>query len=269
MGRNKQLSLIGEDNTWNKLASSPHWEYIINAVNNGIAIKVLWRTLNQEKKFKVSLPTVKKAVRYIKANNGNILKLVEKNRKAALDITEDVKKKIPSLSNTLKRRASLITELLERKKECLNAQQEGKRVEKLNELLDELNERLNIQDMSLIQESIRTIKTYITLNFTQYSFKPQLESLIKEYIMNIHEIFKYAEQWTAKYDIYNLLEKLSYDISSSAIKIFGEYLKDLDENDRRRVVEDFSKEVKRALKQIEVDELKIEDEENYDESKYN
>lgn len=268
MSRKSSLKLIGDDNNWNKLAYSPHWKWIISAVKDGMKIKTLWRVLNEEKKYSVSLPTVKKAVRYIRANDCDTLKLLERNRKAAMAITEDVKEKVPALANTLKRRASLISELLERKNEVLNAQKEGERVKKLFAMLDELSERVNCQNAEMIDLCIKNIRIYIAQNFTEYQFKGNLETIIRQYIMDIHEIFKYAEQWTAKYDIYNLLEKLALDLSASAIKVFGKYLSNLTEEERIKVVDDYKREVKSAMRKIEVDELKIEDEDNYDETKY-
>ena len=269
MGRKSKLSLISEGDYYNKLSTSIHWDYVINAVNNGTPIKTLWRILNEEKHYKVSLPTVRDAVKYIRSNNGNVLKLIEKNRKAALDITEDIKNKVPALSNTLKRRAHLISELMERKKEVLFAQKEGERIKKLKELIYELRCRLACQETDKIEICINNIEAYITANFTQHKLQPHLEHIIKDYIMSIHEVFKYAEQWTSKYDIYNLMEKLSYELSSSAIKVFGSYIKDLSEEEREKIISNFGKEVKRIFKQVETEELKIEDDEEYDEKKYN
>ena len=265
----RQIAVIN-DLPNNKLITSPYWAYCVNAVRAGISGRMLCKILNEDKKFKVSLREVQLAIKYIKKYNCDAVKLIQKGKEAAELITQDMKRIGPALSNTLQRRSSLLQELVERKKAVLEAQKEGNRTNMLVDLLMQLKELTKSESASKaeIEQLINVINNFVTMNFTSRRLVPQYEQLIRNYIMDIHEVFKYAEQWTSKYDIYNLLEKLSYDITAVSIKVFGQYLKQLTREEREELVKKYGEEVKKVLQNISVDELKIEDDTDYDEQKY-
>lgn len=266
----KQQIAVINDLPDNKLITSPYWAYCVNAVRAGITGRMLCKILNEDKKFKVSLREVQLAIKYIKKYNCDAMKLVQKGKEAAELITQDMKRIGPALSNTLQRRSSLLQELVERKKAVLQAQTEGKRTNALVDLIMQLKELVMSENPSKaeIEQQINVINNFVTLNFSSSRLIPQYEQLIRNYIMDIHEVFKYAEQWTSKYDIYNLLEKLSYDITEVSIKVFGQYLKTLTKEEREELVKTYGEEVKKALQNIAVEELKLEDDDDYEENKY-
>lgn len=265
----KELAVIN-DLPDNKLMTSPHWGYCVNAVKAGISGRMLYSILNNEKGFHVSLREVQNAVKYIQKYNCDAVKLIQKGKDAAALITQDMREIGPALSSTLQRRSNLLQELIDRKKAVLEAQSEGNRTNLMVDLLMKLGDIVKQDNFSKaeFEQQLKLIMNFVTMNFTSARIVPQYEQLIRNYIMDIHEVFKYAEQWTSKHDIYNLLEKLSYQITEISIRVFGQYLKQLTKEQREELVKVYGDEVKKALHDIAVEDLKLEDDEDYDEQKY-
>ena len=77
--------------------------------------------------------------------------------------------------------------------------------------------------------------------------------------MDIHELCKYVEQWTSKYEVESLIEKLTEMITKSAVITFGPLLKKETEEERKHYINKFIQEVESAVNSIKQEELKIGD----------
>ena len=80
--------------------------------------------------------------------------------------------------------------------------------------------------------------------------------------MDINDICKYIEQWTSKYEIESLMEKLCEMLTKAALKTFGELLKKETEEYRQKYVKRFIDEVEGAMEEIKNYELKLEEKRN-------
>lgn len=254
----------------NKLINSVYFEYLVQAVKNGKEAGDIWRELNNEKGYSVSFPTVRAAVKYVKKYGEKATELLASSKQQISNISEEIREIAPLLTNTLKRRTVLLKEILLRKEEVLRAQKEGNRVQQLRKLLEELRTiYLETDDASIIERQIKDIDTFVVNNFASKMMSTNTESLIRQYIMDTHEIFKYCENWTSKYDIYNLIEKVVTKVAEASMLVFGNMIKKETPERKEYIVNKFKKEVEEILKQVEEEELKIGEKENYDEKKYN
>ena len=52
----------------NKLLNSIYFEYLVQSVKNGKEAPDIYKELNEEKGYPISLPTVRDAVRFVKKN---------------------------------------------------------------------------------------------------------------------------------------------------------------------------------------------------------
>ncbi|MCM1260607.1 MAG: hypothetical protein NC222_06590 [Staphylococcus sp.] len=251
----------------NKLLRSVHFEFLLNSVKNGKEAAEIHRELNEDKSYPISLPTVRDAVRFIKKNGEKAVSLLAESKKEIVEIADDIQKIAPMLTNTLKRRTVLLKEILQRKEELLKATKEGERVEKLRKMLEELKTTyLETEDKSIVEQQIRNIDAYVVSNFANNLIRASLESLIRQYIMDSHEIFKYCENWTSKYDIYNLIEKVVTQVSEASMFVFGNFIKRETQEQRDYLIKRYKEEVQNVLKEVE-QELKLGEEEQYDEKK--
>lgn len=250
----------------NKLLNSVHFEYLLNSVKNGKETGEIYRELNEDKSYPISLPTVRDAVRFIKKNGEKAVSLLAESKKEIVEIADDVQKMAPMLTNTLKRRTVLLKEILQRKEELLKATKEGERIEKLRKMLEELKTTyLETEDKSIVEQQIRNIDAYIVSNFANNLIRGNIESMIRQYIMDTHEIFKYCETWTSKYDIFNLIEKVVTKVSEASMFVFGNFIKRETPEQREYLIQRYKEEVQGVLKEAE-EELKLGDEEQYDEN---
>lgn len=253
----------------NKLLNSIYFEYLVQSVKNGKEAPDIYKELNEEKGYPISLPTVRDAVRFVKKNGEKAVELLAESRKEIAEISDNIKEIAPTLTNTLKRRTVLLKEILSRKEELLKAQKEGGRVEKLRKMLEELKVLyFETEDKSLVEQQIRNIDAFIVSNFSNYLIKTNVESLIRQYIMDTHEIFKYCENWISKYDIFNLVEKVVTKVAEASMLTFGNYIRKETQQKREEIVAKFKLEVEKILKEIQEEELNLGDEAEYDKDKY-
>ena len=253
----------------NKLLNSIHFEYLIQSVKNGKETAEIYRELNEDKQYPISLPTVRDAVKFVKKNGDKAVELLAASRQEIVEISNNIKEIAPTLTDTLKRRTLLLKEILYRKEELIKAQKEGDRVDKLRKQLQEFKELyLTTDDKSLIEQQLRNIDAFIVSNFANYMFKTSIENLIRQYIMDSHEIFKYCENWISKYDIFNLVEKVVTKVAESSMLVFGNYIKRESPEKREEIILKFKEAVERTLREVREEELKLGDESEYDQEKY-
>ena len=77
--------------------------------------------------------------------------------------------------------------------------------------------------------------------------------------MDIHELCKYVEQWTSKYEIEALMEKLTEMITKAAVTTFGPLLKKQTEEERKKYIDKFINEVENSVKEIKQYQFDIEE----------
>ena len=255
--------------TSTKLFNSPYWTDVVDMVKNAANPYSVYRYLNEDKKFKVSYPTVLTACQYIRLNGDKALALFKESEKAVLKENEEIKKIAPSLTNMFTRRTNLITEILKRKMELLNLQKEGDRVLDLIKMLDIYNNEMiknlkpNITNQELIDFSKKYTKIidYIKGNFTSYKIDTNVEGLIRNYIKDLHDIYKYVEEFTGKYDIMNVIDNLSLDITRSAVETFGKFIRQETPEVRSEILNKFKQSIKSIVNDIKLNKLDIKEDE--------
>lgn len=254
----RQKRIKKQSITEKKLFNSPYWTEVVDMVNNGMMPKEILSYLNNVKKFSISYPSLLENIQYIRAHRGQALALANQTEMAILEVNDEMKKIAPQLSNMFKRRTNLINEILKRKERMLKRQNEGTRVSNLLKLLEKLLFAINNNDDKRIQVSkYEDVIAYIRANFLQYNDDPRFETIIRGYVMDLHEIYKYVEQFTGKYDVSNIVDKLSIEITRSAVDIFGGYIKKDTPENREKILNKFKDAVKSITNDIKENDLNI------------
>ena len=253
----RQKRIKKQSITEKKLFNSPYWVEVVDMVNNGMMPKEILSYLNNVKKFSISYPSLLENIQYIRAHRGQALALASQTEMAILEVNDEMKKTAPHLTNMFKRRTNLINEILKRKEILLKKQNEGTRVVKMIKLLEELLKYINNDDKKSQITQYHKILEYLKVNFSLHDNDSKLESLIRNYIFDLHEIYKYVEEFTGKYDVANIVDKLSIEISRSAVDIFGSYIKKDTPENREKILNEFKNAVKSITNDIKENDLNI------------
>ena len=115
------------------------------------------------------------------------------------------------------------------------------------------------KEITKINPTIQSLKTYVRVNFKGNKPDPAVENLIRLYTQDIHEVCKYVEVWTSKYEINALLEKMCKEITKAAVESFGNYLKKESPVIREKIIENFISRVDGIISDIKEYELKLGD----------
>lgn len=247
------------------LDNSVHVKYILDCISKGISVPNIQKGLLQ-RGFKVSVPTIRNYVNRVKKKGININKFIVETESTALDINNKIKG-IKNLSSIFNRRTYLIQTLLDRRNKMLEYAAEGPRtgwveseLEKLHKYIDEHKDKLPLDMYNEMILQIVSIQRYVGQNFLDSKCYPSIEDAIRKNTMDIHELCKYIEQWTSRYEVEALMEKLCEGLTKAAVNTFGPLLKRETENYRKQYIDKFLSEVDTLMNDLKSYQLEIEGE---------
>lgn len=252
----------------NKIENSVHYKFILDCIARGLSTIQIRKAL-LEKGYSLSIPTIRKFMVDVKKKGINVTQFESNTQSAALAINDKIKS-IPELTSIFSRRNYLIETLLDRREKLIKSSEEGERSKRLFTDLSEIkdfiqhnkNNFASEEHYQEINQKICNLIEYCNINFSKSKIQPTVEDLIRRYTMDINDICKYIEQWTSKYEIESLMEKLCEMLTKAALKTFGELLKKETEEYRQKYVKRFIDEVEGAMEEIKNYELKLEEKRN-------
>lgn len=239
----------------NKLRDSIYYKFALDCIQQGLNPNQIHKEL-AKKGMKVSLPTIRDFYKDVRKQGINVEQMNSQLDTTAMQLNNKLKS-MPKLSTIFNRRNFLVETLLSRRQKLIDFADEGPRTEKLMEMFYALEKFIKNKEESKILPTIETIKHFIKVNFKSTKPDATIENLIRFYTMDIHDICKYIEQWTSRYEINELLEKMCKEITKCAINAFGNYLKNEKEETREKVINNFVNNVDLILKDIKEYELKL------------
>lgn len=251
----------------NKIHNSIYQKFIIDCIEKGMVGAEISRAL-KEKGASISVPTINKFIKEVRSQGINVAQFNAKTESTALAVNEKLKQ-VPELSSIFTRRNYLIDNLLDRRKKVLDYANEGKRSEivysttaNILEKVDKLKRKLPPEDYLDLDNQVKFLRSYCMAHFLPDEISTQLEDTLRKYTMDIHEICKYVEQWTSKYEIEALLEKLAELITKAAVITFGPLLKTQLEEERQYYIDTFIKEVENAVSEVKEYNIQLEEKKN-------
>ena len=246
------------------LENSTHVKFILQCIEKGFSIPKIQKAL-LERGFKVSKPTLLNYVHKVKKQGLNITQFRTETESTALQVNEKIKD-IKELSNIFNRRNYLIKTLLERRDKMLEYAAEGPRtgwviaeLEKLHKFVDDNKEKLSLELYNDMKLQIVAIQRYVGQNFLDSKCYPSIEEAIRKNTMDIHELCKYIEQWTSRYEVEALMEKLCEGLTKAAVNTFGPLLKKETEAYRKQYIDKFLAEIDKLMQDIKQYQLDIEE----------
>lgn len=246
------------------LENSVHVKFILQCIEKGFSVPKIQQAL-LERGFKVSKPTLLNYVHKVKKQGLNITQFRTETESTALQVNEKIKD-IKELSNIFNRRNYLIKTLLERRDKMLEYASEGPRtgwviseLEKLHKFIDDNKEKLSLELYNGMKLHIIDIQRYVAQNFLDSKCYPSIEDAIRKNTMDIHELCKYIEQWTSRYEVEALMEKLCEGLTKAAVNTFGPLLKKETEAYRKQYIDKFLAEIDKLMQDIKQYQLDIEE----------
>ena len=246
------------------LENSIHLKFILQCIEKGFSVPKIQQAL-LERGFKVSKPTLLTYVHKVKKQGLNITQFRAETESTALKVNEKIKD-IKELSNIFNRRNYLIKTLLERRDKILQYAEEGPRtgwviaeLEKLHKFINDNKEKLPLDIHNGMKLHITEIQRYVGQNFLDAKCYPSIEDAIRKNTMDIHELCKYIEQWTSRYEVEALMEKLCEGLTKAAVNTFGPLLKKESEAYRKQYIDKFLAEVDKLMQDIKQYQLDLED----------
>jgi hypothetical protein len=246
------------------LDNSIHVKYILEGVTKGLSAPAIRKGL-LERGLKVSLPTIRDYIKRVKKDGLNISKFRSETESTALEVNEKLKS-VKGLTDIFNRRNFLIDTLLTRRDKLIEYANEGPRtghviaeLDKLQKLLEKNKKTIAIDDYLAIDTLMKFLQKYVEQNFLDSKCYPSLEDAIRKNTMDIHEICKYIEQWTSRYEVEALLEKLCEGLTKAAVNTFGPLLKKETEDERKQYIERFLKEVDSLMNDLRSYQLELEE----------
>ena len=247
-----------------KIENSIYKKFILDCIERGLSALEIEKQLMQ-KGVKITSPTIRAFIRYVKQQGLNVTQFKDQAETNALQLNEKIKN-IPQLTTIFSRRNYLVEQLLDRRNKVLEFVNEGKRtgtifttISEIRELLNKIKDDSNKQTITELRTKVEFLQNFCNSGFLKDQIYPQLEDTIRKYTMDIHELCKYVEQWTSKYEIEALLEKLTEMITKAAVTTFGPLLKKQNEEERQKYINKFIKEVENAMQDIKQYQLNIEE----------
>lgn len=245
-----------------KIETSIHKKFILECIEKGMNAPEIEKAL-LAKGAKITNPTIRKYMEYVRKQGLNVTQFKDQAEANALQINDKIKS-LPELTTIISRRHFLVEELLQRRKKVLEFINEGKRASTIfttlvdiNLLLEDIKATTDSKKFSEIKQKVIFLQEFCSRNFLRDSIYPQIEDTVRKYTMDIHEICKYVEQWTSKYEVESLMEKLTELITKSAVATFGPLLKKQTQEERQKYINKFIQEVENAVNSIRQDELQI------------
>ena len=249
------------------LDNSIHVKFILDCIEKGISVPDIQKGLLQ-RGLKVSVPTVRTFVNKVKKRGLNLTKFVSDTESTALEVNNKIKE-IKNLSNIFNRRTYLIQTLVDRRDKMLEYAAEGPRtgwviaeLEKLRKYIEDRKSKFPIDFYNEITMQIVMIQKYVGQNFLDSKCYPSIEDAIRKNTMDIHELCKYIEQWTSRYEVEALMEKLCEGLTKAAVNTFGPLLKKESDTQRKNLIDKFLKEVEELMNDLKSYQLDLEEKRN-------
>lgn len=237
-----------------KIENSIYWATVVSSVNSGMEAPEIYKLLNEDKGYKVNLAAVRRAVQKVKRDGPNAL-LLENDAKAALmQMDQKISDAAPNMSDIMSRRMNLLKNIIDRKQLLIDAQKEGDRTIVLRKMIEDL---ANCENISEREQKKNIVLRYVSSNFSNAKMNPSIEAIIRQYTMDTHDIFKYVEQFIDKYDVCNLIEKMSINVAKAAIDVFSKYIVKETEEERNKIISSFKSKVNQCLDDIKEKNLGI------------
>lgn len=250
-----------------KIETSVFKKFILECIEKGMNANEIEKAL-LEKGAKITNPTIRKYMEYVRKQGLNVTQFKDQAETNALQINEKIKS-LPQLTTIISRRNFLVEELLERRNKVLEFINEGKRsgtifttLRDINLLLEDIKATTDSKKFTDIKQKVIFLQEFCGRNFLRDSIYPQIEDTVRKYTMDIHEICKYVEQWTSKYEIESLMEKLTEMITKSAVITFGPLLKKQTQEERQKYIDKFIKEVESSVQELKNNQLNLGEKQN-------
>ena len=238
-----------------KIETSIHEKFILDCIQKDLNGSEISRLL-QERGVTISIPTINNYIKKVKKTGINLSQFKKETENTAIEVNNKINS-IKELSGIFNRRNNLIETLLDRRKKLLEFSEEGPRTEILlqkfffiKDLIEKNKKNIPLEDFNQLNLTWQFLQTFIKGNFKDTRPYPQIEDLIRKYTLDIHEICKYVEQWTSKYEIEALMEKLCEGLTKAAVNTFGPLLKRETENYRMEYIQKFIKEVELVMQEL-------------------
>ena len=247
-----------------KIQNSIYKKFILDCIEKGLTASEIEKQL-LKKGVKLTSPTIRTFIKYVKQQGINVTQFKEQTETNALQLNEKIKD-IPELTTIFSRRNYLVEQLLQRRNKVLEFINEGKRSEvvfaslaNLQEELLKIKPKLEESEFQNFRVKFDFLRNYINANFLKDSIYPKLEDTVRNYTMDIHELCKYVEQWTSKYEVDALMEKLTEMITKAAVITFGPLLKKQNDDERKKYIDKFIKEVENSVQDVKQYKFDIEE----------
>ena len=248
--------------TSTKIENSIHKKFILDCIEKGMSSQEIEKAL-AAKGAKITVPTIRKYMKFVRKQGVNVTQFKEQAETNALQLNEKLKN-IPELTTIFSRRNFLVEQLLERRNKVLEFVNEGKpsstlflTLYELKELVDKYKINNDEKTFTELKNKFDFLQRFCNANFLKDGIYPKLEDTIRNYTMDIHELCKYVEQWTSKYEVEALMEKLAEMITKAAVTTFGPLLKKQNEEERKKYINKFIEEVESAVNDIKQYQLDL------------
>ena len=250
-----------------KIETSIYQKFILDCIEKDLKGPDIHKLL-AEKGVNISIPTINKYIKEVKKQGINLSQFKKETENTALEVNNKINS-IKELSGIFSRRNFLIESLLDRKKKLLEFADEGNRTEVLlqkfyliKDIIENNKKTVPLEDYQKLNLTWQFLQTFIKGNFKDTRPYPQIEDLIRKYTMDIHEVCKYVEQWTSKYEIEALMEKLCEMLTKAAVNTFGPLLKKENEAQRKDYINKFVGEVEKAMEELKEYQLSLGEKQN-------
>ena len=240
-----------------KLENSVYWATLVKCVNSGMEPPDVYKFLTEEKGYKVNIMAVRRAVDKVKREGANALLLEDEAKKAIIQMDKNIEEAVPNMTSLIGRRTHLLKNILERKQMLIDSQNEKSRTAELKKMVEAFSFCKNDEERKVLQNKVLK---FIDANFQNCLINTSVESLIRQYTMDTHEIFKYVEQFLDKYDVCDMVENMSIKVAKAAIDVFSKYIVKETEEERARIINSFKSKVNQCLEDIKEKNLGIVDE---------
>lgn len=231
-----------------KLLESKHLPFILECLDKEYTLPQI-QSLLSERGMNVSIPTLSKLKAKYQAEGKNVLVMNQELHKTANLVSEQVKK-IPGLSTLVDRRNFIIDSIMDRRKKLLEFMEEQNRAKEVREYVKRVISAIDDEgDVLKAKQILQALDSYVDKNFSNGKPNPHIESLIRQYTMDLHDIFKYVEDWTKKQELDTLIDTVCKQITQAAINSFGQYLKTDNSQMRETCINNFVNSVNKIMQQ--------------------
>ena len=221
-----------------KILDSKHLSFVLDCLDKEFSLPQIQKLL-KERGLGVSIPTLSELRAKYRAEGRNIIEMSRGLGETASLVAERVRK-IPGLSTLVDRRNFVIDSIMDRRRRLIEYLDEQDRSREVREYISKAISAIDDEgDVLKARQVLQSLDSYVDKNFANGKPYPQVETLIRQYTMDLHDIFKYVEDWTRKQELDTLIDTVCRKITQAAIDSFGQYLKTDDTASRDECVRKF------------------------------